>query len=364
MSRPVPAIAFSVSFLLPALIVIGALEGGWWLALPALYGWIATSLLDGLLGREPEGGASPEFTARALAWRRAVVAAWVPVQIALIAFCLAVGVSGWLSALETVALMAGLGIATGGVGITYAHELVHSRARWERRLGRLLLASVGYGHFEIEHVAGHHVHVGTPEDPVTARYSEGFWRFLPRAVIGTAVSGWEIAARRMRRLDRPVLSPANPWAGYLALAAGFAAGACAIGGWLGLGLWALQAVFAILQLEAVNYIEHYGLVRLRRDDGRYEPQRAHHSWNAGQRMTNWLLINLQLHSDHHARPDRRYPELRSLPETEAPQLPFGYPLMVLIAMLPPLWFRLMNPRVKAWRKRHYPEVEDWAFARR
>lgn len=354
MERPVPALAFAVSFVLPALLAAGALGGGWLLALPAFYGWVVASALDGMLGRLAEGErAAP----RSMAWRRAVVAAWVPIQMALIPFCLWAATSGRLSAGEGAALMAGLGIATGGVGITYAHELIHSPAAWERRLGRLLLGSVGYAHFEIEHLAGHHVHVGTPKDAVSARYAEGFWRFLPRAVIGTARSAWEIAGRRR--------APGRAHAawGWLAHIAAWAALAGLIGGWAGIGFWALQAAVAVLQLEAVNYVEHYGLTRKRLGNGRYEPQRARHSWNAGQRMTNLLLINLQLHSDHHARPDRRFPELRSLPEAEAPQLPFGYPLMVLIAMAPPLWFRLMNPRVKAWRKRHYPEVSDWSFAR-
>ena len=135
--------------------------------------------------------------------------------------------------------------------------------------------------------------------------------------------------------------------------------AFAIGGWAGLGLFAFQALVAVWQLELVDYIEHYGLTRIHLGDGRYEHVRPHHSWNAAHRATNWFLINLQRHSDHHYKPDRRFPLLQTYDEAEAPQLPFGYPAMTALALVPPLWFRVMNPRVRMWRRQFYPEVTDW-----
>jgi alkane 1-monooxygenase len=116
---------------------------------------------------------------------------------------------------------------------------------------------------------------------------------------------------------------------------------------------------AIWQLELINYIEHYGLTRKHLGDGKYERVQPHHSWNASHRVSNWLLINLQRHSDHHVKPDRRYPLLQTYEDEVAPHLPHGYPLMTIAAMIPPLWKRIMNPRVKAWRAAHYPEIEDW-----
>ena len=352
------AFAFAVSFVMAPLLVAAALWGSWWLIGPAIYGWAVVTLLDRALGKA-EGDAPEEAPEAALFWHRFVTWAWVPVQLALIAFCL-FAATRWLSTAEASLLMSGLGIATGGIGITYAHELIHSRRRFERALGEILLVTVGYGHFATEHLANHHVHVATPKDPVTARYGEGFWRFLPRAVWGTARSAWEIDRARRRRRGRPFLHWSNPWARHGAGTAILLLLAWGIGGWAAIGLWAIQASVAILQLEAVNYVEHYGLTRKHLGGGRFEAAGPHHSWNAAQRMTNLLLINLQRHSDHHVKPDRRFPLLRSWPEESAPQLPYGYPLMVLLAMTPPLWFRVMNRRVKDWRRRHYPEIADWA----
>jgi alkane 1-monooxygenase len=132
-----------------------------------------------------------------------------------------------------------------------------------------------------------------------------------------------------------------------------------LGGWLGLALFAFQALIAIWQLELTNYIEHYGLTRKHLGEGKYEHVQPRHSWNAAHKASNWLLINLQRHSDHHYKPDRRFPLLQTYPEDAAPQLPFGYPVMTMAAMIPPLWRRIMNPRVKAWRKQFYPEITDW-----
>ena len=120
-----------------------------------------------------------------------------------------------------------------------------------------------------------------------------------------------------------------------------------------------QALIAVWHLELVNYVEHYGLTRRYLGDGRYEPVRPHHSWNADHKVTNWILINLQRHSDHHYKPDRRFPLLQTYAADEAPRLPLGYPAMTALAMIPPLWRRRMNPRVRAWRRQFYPDVTEW-----
>ena len=132
-----------------------------------------------------------------------------------------------------------------------------------------------------------------------------------------------------------------------------------LGGWSGVALFLFQAGIAIWHLELVNYVEHYGLTRAHLGDGTYEHVKPHHSWNASHKATNWLLINLQRHSDHHYRPNRRFPLLQTYDKDEAPQLPYGYPVMTLTAMIPPIWRRMMNPRVRAWRQRYYPEITDW-----
>ena len=140
---------------------------------------------------------------------------------------------------------------------------------------------------------------------------------------------------------------------------GFLICAAGLGGWWGVFLFATQAFIAIFHLELVNYIEHYGLTRKHLGEGKYEHVQPHHSWNASHRATNWLLINLQRHSDHHYKPDRRFPLLQNYEDDQAPQLPFGYTVMTLIALSPTLWRKVMNPKVRTWREKYYPEIEDW-----
>ena len=151
----------------------------------------------------------------------------------------------------------------------------------------------------------------------------------------------------------------NPFFKYGALQGVCLLLAITLGGWWGLGLFLIQAGTAIWQLELVNYIEHYGLTRKHLGDGKYEHVQPRHSWNTAHKASNWLLINLQRHSDHHFKPDRRFPVLQNYTQSDAPQLPYGYPMMTMAAMLPPLWRRVMNPRVRKWREMYYPEITDW-----
>ena len=163
-------------------------------------------------------------------------------------------------------------------------------------------------------------------------------------------------------LARKNLAPthnSNPFWRYAALQIGMLSLAFALGGWTGLALFAFQAGVAVWQLELVDYVEHYGLTRRHLGAGKYEHVLPRHSWNAAHKASNWLLINLQRHSDHHYKPDRRFPLLQSHAEDAAPQLPYGYPVMTALAMVPPLWKRVMNGRVRDWRRQHYPDIVDW-----
>ncbi|HHB81617.1 MAG TPA: alkane 1-monooxygenase, partial [Aliiroseovarius sp.] len=202
--------------------------------------------------------------------------------------------------------------------------------------------------------------VGTPRDPVTARYNEGFHRFFPRVLRECAISAFEAERAMLERRDLPWTHFSNQFWRYWALQGSFVILAFLLGGFTGVGLFLLQAFVAVWQLELVNYIEHYGLTRRHLGEGKYEHVKPHHSWNTDYKASNWLLINLQRHSDHHYKPDRRFPLLQTYSSDEAPQLPFGYPLMTMAAMTPPLWRRIMNPKVRAWRARYYPDISDWA----
>lgn len=217
-----------------------------------------------------------------------------------------------------------------------------------------------YSHFRSEHLLVHHRYVGTPRDPVTARYNEGFHRYYPRVLWQCWVSAFQAEQAKLARRKQAWTHPSNPFFRYWFLQAACVGMAALLGGVSGLVLFLVQAGVAIWQLELVNYIEHYGLTRRHLGEGKYEPVKPHHSWNAAHKASNWLLINLQRHSDHHYKPNRRFPLLQNYAEDEAPQLPFGYPVMTIAAMVPPLWRRVMNPKVRAWRRRHYPDITDWS----
>ncbi len=363
MSRPVSrfvsAAPFWLSLILVPLAIVGASAGGWTVWLLPVYGWIVTSILDVIAGRET-GNPDTDTPEADLFWYRLITMIWFPVQaVTLYGMIWYVTRTDHLVTWEKIVLFFGVGVISGSIGITYAHELMHQKNRLERWLGDLLLATVLYSHFRTEHLLVHHRYVGTPRDAVTARYNEGFARFFPRVLTDGPGSAWRAEKQLLSRAGRSPLHGSNPFWRYGALQLLALVLAFAIGGWAGLGLFIWQAFVAIWQLELVNYVEHYGLTRRHLGEGKYEHVLPRHSWNADHKVTNWMLINLQRHSDHHYKPDRRFPLLQTYSADEAPQLPVGYPGMTALAMVPPLWRRRMNPRVRAWRKKYYPDISDW-----
>ncbi len=261
---------------------------------------------------------------------------------------------------ESAALMLVVGIVTGAVGITFAHELMHQSNKKERFLADILMGMAMYGHFRTEHLLVHHRHVGTKGDAVTARFNESFYLFFLRVIPECLKSAWFVEKERLRKKGLSVLNRSNPFYIYFSLSFLFLFLAYLIGGFLAVVFFILQALIAVLHLEVVNYIEHYGLSRQKLTDDKYEPTQAFHSWNSNHKTSNLLLINLQKHSDHHARPNKAYPLLRAHDECAAPQLPFGYPLMVLLSLFPIYWRKVMNPKVLEWREQFYPEIYDWS----
>lgn len=359
LSRIVRALPFWLSLLLAPLAWVGALFGGWALVIVPAATWYLFTALDAAFGLNTEN-ADLSATEGDLYWYKMITLIWTPVQFVLLASLLwYVPQAEHLSTTERIGVFFGVGVITGTVGINYAHELMHQKPKIERWMADILLAMTLYSHFRSEHMLVHHRYVGTPRDPVTARYNEGFHRFYPRVLRECWVSAFGAEKAMLARKDLPWTDRSNPFWRYWALQLAFFVLAFVLGGWSGVGLFVVQAGVAIWQLELVNYIEHYGLTRKHLGDGKYEHVQPRHSWNAAQKASNWLLINLQRHSDHHYKPDRRFPVLQNHSEEDAPQLPFGYPMMTMAAMIPPLWRRVMNPRVRAWRKTYYPEIADW-----
>lgn len=353
------AAPFWLSLGLVPVAIVAAFYGGWALLLLPFSTWYLFTGLDYVVGLDKQ---NPDLeTAEAdLFWHRLITLIWTPVQLATIFGLLwYVTATDHLNWVEEWALFAGFGILSGTVGITYAHELMHQKPKEERLMADILLASVLYSHFRSEHLLVHHRYVATPRDPVTARYGESFWRFFPRVLKQCYISAFKAEAAMLARKGLPWHHKSNPFWKFWAMQAGFIVLAALIGGWWGIFLFSVQAFWAVFQLELVNYVEHYGLTRKHLGDGKYEHVLPRHSWNAAQRASNWLLINLQRHSDHHYKPDRRFPLLQTYGADEAPQLPYGYPVMTMAALSPTVWRKVMNPRVRQWREKYYPEITDW-----
>lgn len=248
---------------------------------------------------------------------------------------------GWVGTL-------GLGLLVGAIGgfaVNIGHELGHKNNPADRLAARLALAVAGYGHFTMEHNAGHHAQVATPEDSASARFGESIYRFALREIPGGLRRGWRLEGERLARRGVSRWSWRNHILQSWALSVLLYGGLLVAFGWGILPFLLIQLAFAWWQLTSANYVEHYGLLREKGPDGRYERCRPHHSWNANHLASNLVLFQLERHSDHHAYAARRYQSLRHY--EDVPQLPSGYFGMFLLAYVPPLWFRVMDPRVLA-----------------
>jgi alkane 1-monooxygenase len=302
-------------------------------------------LLDILGGLDPSN--PPDSVIKWLEqdrYYRWVIYLYLPIQYASLVFACWMWSHGGLSTVESIGLALTVAMVS-GIAINTAHELGHKRTSYERWLSRVALAQTGYGHFFIEHNRGHHVRVATPEDPASARLGESFYAFWPRTVFGSLRSAWGLERTRLQRTGRGPWTIRNDILNAWAMSLVLAVALVAVFGPVVLPYLLIQAVVGFSLLEVVNYLEHYGLLRQRREDGRYERTAPEHSWNSNNVVSNVLLYHLQRHSDHHANPVRRYQALRHV--DEAPQLPTGYAGMILIATIPPLWRRIMDRRLLA-----------------
>jgi alkane 1-monooxygenase len=243
---------------------------------------------------------------------------------------------------QKLGLAISMGIIT-GIGVNTSHELGHKANTVEKFLAKVALAPSMYGNFFVEHNRGHHVRVATPEDPASSRFGESLYEFLPRSIVGAHVSAWELEKKRLARLNKGPWTWQNDNFQAWAMTVVLFGAMIALFGWSLVPYLLLQAFVGIIVFETVNYLEHYGLCRQKMEDGRYERCRPEHSWNSNHRITNLALYQLQRHSDHHANPTRQYQALRHF--DDAPELPNGYAGMIVLAAVPPLWFKVMNPRV-------------------
>ena len=331
-------------FIAGGLVALTGLSVFWWAGPMLVFGLMP--ILDRLGGRDLQNPPE-ELTGELEADRyyRWCTYAYLPLQFASLIWAASVWATGYLSVFAALGLAITIG-CVGGIGITTAHELGHKHPAMEQWLAKVVLSQSAYGHFFLEHNRGHHARVSTPEDPASSRLGEHLYEFLPRTVWRSLTSAIHIQRQRDERLGNRFWSPGNDLLNAWAMSVVLFGGLIIAFGWSIAPWLVVQAVFGFLLLELVNYIEHYGLLRQKRENGRYERCRPEHSWNAANTASNLLLFQLQRHSDHHAFPTRRYQTLRHF--DDVPQLPTGYAGMIVVALVPPLWRRVMDHRVTAF----------------
>lgn len=315
----------------------------WALCTPLLFSYFVIPVLDWLAGKDesnPPEAIVPQLEAdRYYRWLTYVT---VPMHfLVLLAIAAFIGTNDLsLASILVLAITAG---SYSGLGINTAHEMGHKKTSIERVLARIVLAVPAYGHFCVEHNRGHHVYVATPDDPASSRMGESIYRFALREIPGAFRRGWLAEQERLERLGKPVWSLQNEILQSYALSAVLQLGLIIAFGWIMVPFLAIHNFWAWWQLTSANYIEHYGLLRQRREDGRYERCQPHHSWNANYIFSNVVLFHLERHSDHHANPTRRYQSLRNF--DDLPELPNGYYGMFLLAYIPPLWYAVMDRKL-------------------
>lgn len=337
---------YLIAYILPFTTILGLFwQGAWaWATVILIFGilpivelWTPESTLN--VPDEQEDRRSRRRLFNLLLYANA------PILFGIVGFYLFIITQHNLSTSELIGMSLGVGLVVGACGINVAHELGHRQTRGEQLLSKIMLLPALYQHFFIEHNRGHHKNVATPLDPATARYGELLYTFWFRSIWGNWRNAWALERERLTMSGMPVISLKNEMLRFQLSQIAYLAGIYAIFGWTGFWGAIAVAIVGVLLLETVNYLEHYGLQRKNLPSGRFEPVSPEHSWNSNHELGRIFLYELTRHSDHHFKATRKYQILRHL--NESPQLPFGYPTSLLIALLPPLWFRLMNPRVNA-----------------
>lgn len=316
------------------------------MTIPLLYFFVAIPVLDEIVGRDtdnPPEDVAPEMSNDS--FYANVVYSIIPAHF-LLYF---VGV--WFIGTQSVPFWAAavLAIGLGSVNailIIIGHELSHKTDRRNRLISRIAFGLSGNGHFPIEHIRGHHVTASTPEDCASSRLGESVYAFALRELPGTFTGGWRHEIDRLRRRGLPIFHWRNEILQVYSAAIMITIGLTFMFGWVVLPFILTHHFFSWYTLTQANYIAHYGLLRKKLENGKYEPFQPRHSWNTNHRVSNLLLLHLQRHSDHHSNPTRPYQALRD--DDDLPHLPFGYPGSLVLAAFPPLWFKVMDPRVLAW----------------
>jgi alkane 1-monooxygenase len=338
-----------LKYLIPFIFFIGALRSfqstGLIVWIPMLIAWLLIPLLELLIKPDPANmNAAEEEIAKKNSTYDFILYLVVVFQYVALYFFLQSMKTYSLAWYDTTGRIFVMGLLCGTFGINVAHELGHRTNKFEQTLAKALLLTSLYMHFITEHNKGHHKRVATPEDPSSARYGEPVYIFYLRTIIFSYISAWHIANEEIRKKGKPVFSIHNEMIQFTLIQLAFLAILFFVFGWLVTLYFFIAALIGILLLETVNYIEHYGLQRKATSDGKYERTLPVHSWNSDHVIGRLMLFELSRHSDHHYLASRKYQILRH--HDDAPQMPTGYPGMIILSLFPPIWFQVMNRRIK------------------
>jgi alkane 1-monooxygenase len=341
----VRALKYLSVFSLPVLAFISFRSYGWMTYLPILEAYALIPLLE-LFFKPSEKNLSQaeEEMRKDDFFYDLLVYLIVPVQLVFVFLFLESMTESGLSWVDRIGRITAMGVMCGVLGINVAHELGHRNKKYEQFMAKILLMTSLYMHFFIEHNRGHHKNVSTPEDPSSARKGEPLYAFWIRSVFHAYLSAWKLEKEKLERRKLPFWSLYNEMLVFQIVQILFLAGIAWYYTPVIMLYFVAAAVMGFLELETVNYIEHYGLSREKKGE-RYERVMPWHSWNSNHTMGRIMLFELSRHSDHHFIASRKYQVLRHM--DESPQMPTGYPGMMLLSLIPPLWFAVMNPRVQA-----------------
>ncbi|MCB9256208.1 MAG: alkane 1-monooxygenase [Chitinophagales bacterium] len=336
----------------PIIIFICINQGGWYTWGGLVYAFVFVPLLDAILPSSTKNMSKvEEEMAKKDRIYDYMVYAIVPIQYFLVFYTmhkLSIANASY-SIIEYIGYISSLGLACGVFGINVAHELGHRNKKYEQFLSKALLLTSLYMHFFIEHNRGHHKNVSTPDDPASSKEGEIVYFFWIRSVVGGYISAWHLENERLKNLGKSAFSINNEMIWYHLIQGSFLLALYLVFGWIPMLSFIASAIFGFLLLETVNYIEHYGLRRKKNEYGAWEKTLPIHSWNSNHPFGRILLFELTRHSDHHYIANRPYQILRHF--DESPQMPTGYPGMMVISLIPPLWFWIMAKEIKKLKER-------------
>ena len=331
---------------IPLSAFIGLLLKGGWLFFTPVYAFVFIPIVEHFLSASTENFSKETKEKRAVSrffdW---MLYANIPIVFGLLIWSFYVVSTVNLSSIELVGLVVSVGMVLTTNGINVAHELGHRQESRERFLSKALLLPCLYMHFYIEHNHSHHLNAATKEDPATARYNQTLYSFWITSTVRQYFSAWKVQMKLLKNNNRTFFSLYNDIFWYVIIQFAYLLCVYICFGALGLSVAIAAGVVSFLFLETVNYIEHYGLLRLKNASGRYERVQKIHSWNSNHVVGRIILYELTRHSDHHYKSSKKYQVLES--HEESPILPYGYPTSMVLAMIPPLWFGIMNKRVPA-----------------